>query len=115
GDRSNMVCNGTAVSRGRGATVVTATGMDIEMGRIARLLGETEEEATPLQREVGRVGKALGVAVVVIAAAVVGAILIADPIESASDLVTVFLVGVSLAVAAVPEGLPAVLAVVLAR
>src|SRR5690606_4077082 len=82
--------------------------------RSARLLGEAEEEATPLQREVGRVGKALGVAVVVIAAVVVGAILIADPIESASDLVTVFLVGVSLAVAAVPEGLPAILSVVLA-
>src|SRR5690606_1753028 len=114
GDRSNMVFKGTAVTRGWGVAVVTATGMDTEMGRIARLLGETEEEATPLQREVGRVGKALGVAVVVIAAVVVGAILIADPIESASDLVTVFLVGVSLAVAAVPEGLPAILSVVLA-
>ena len=114
GDRSNMVFKGTAVTRGRGVAVVTATGMDTEMGRIARLLGETEEEATPLQREVGRVGKALGVAVVVIAAVVVAAILIADPIESASDLVTVFLVGVSLAVAAVPEGLPAILSVVLA-
>ncbi len=114
GDRTNMVFKGTAVTRGRGVAVVTATGMATEMGQIARLLGETEDEPTPLQREVGRVGRALGIAVIAIAAVVVGAILVADPIESPSDLVSVFLVGVSLAVAAVPEGLPAILSVVLA-
>ena len=110
----NMVFNGTAVTRGRGRAVVTATGMATEMGNVARLLGRTEEERTPLQREIDRIGRMLGIAVIVIAIVVVGAILLTADIEDASDLVDVLLVGVSLAVAAVPEGLPAVLSVVLA-
>ena len=114
GDRVNMVFNGTAVTRGRGRAVVTATGMATEMGKVARLLGRTEQQVTPLQREVDRIGRALGVAVIVIAIVVVGAILLTAELEEASDLVDVLLVGVSLAVAAVPEGLPAVLSVVLA-
>ena len=104
GDRLNMVFDGTAVTRGRGRAVVTATGMATEMGRIARLLADTESGRTPLQREVDRIGKALGIAVVVIAAVVVGAILATAEVSDASDLVSVLLVGVSLAVAAVPEG-----------
>jgi P-type Ca2+ transporter type 2C len=114
GDRLDMVFSGTAVARGRGRAVVTATGMDTEMGHIARLLGRTEEERTPLQREVDRVGRTLAIAVVVIAVVVVAAILVTSDVNSASDLVDVLLVGVSLAVAAVPEGLPAILSVVLA-
>ena len=114
GDRVNMVFDGTAVTRGRGRAVVTATGMGTEMGNVARLLGETEEERTPLQREVDRIGRMLGIAVIVIAVVVVAAILLTADIEEANDLVDVLLVGVSLAVAAVPEGLPAVLSVVLA-
>ncbi|HEU4450637.1 MAG TPA: cation-translocating P-type ATPase [Gaiellaceae bacterium] len=114
GDRVNMVFAGTAVTRGRARAVVTATGMATEMGTIARLLGRTEEPRTPLQREVDRIGRTLGIAVVVITAVVVTAILLTAEIEEASDLVDVLLVGVSLAVAAVPEGLPAVLSVVLA-
>jgi P-type E1-E2 ATPase len=114
GDRVNMVFNGTAVTRGRGRAVVTATAMDTEMGNIARLLGRTEEARTPLQHEVDRIGRALGIAVVVIALVVVTAILLTADLEEGSDLVDVLLVGVSLAVAAVPEGLPAVLSVVLA-
>jgi Ca2+-transporting ATPase len=114
GDRVNMVFSGTAVTRGRGRAVVTATGMATEMGNVARLLGRTEAESTPLQREVARIGRTLGVAVIVIALIVVGAILLTADIEGTSDLVAVLLVGVSLAVAAVPEGLPAVLSVVLA-
>ncbi len=113
-DRVDMVFSGTAVARGRGRAVVTATGMDTEMGHIARLLGRTEEERTPLQREVERVGRTLAIAVVVIAVVVVAAILVTSDVNSASDLVDVLLVGVSLAVAAVPEGLPAILSVVLA-
>ncbi|HEX7096475.1 MAG TPA: HAD-IC family P-type ATPase, partial [Acidimicrobiales bacterium] len=113
GDRVNMVFTGTAVARGRGRAVVTAIGMATEMGKIAGLLGRTEQERTPLQRDVDRIGRALGVAVVVIAAVVVAAILLTAELEDASDLVDVLLVGVSLAVAAVPEGLPAVLSVVL--
>jgi P-type Ca2+ transporter type 2C len=114
GDRTNMVFNGTAVTRGRGRAVVTATGMRTEMGNIARLLGETRDEPTPLQNEVSLIGKTLGIAVLVIAAVVVGAILLTSEIRSISDVVGIFLVGVSLAVAAVPEGLPAILSVVLA-
>ena len=114
GDRVNMVFNGTAVTRGRGRAVVTTTGMATEMGNVARLLGRTEETRTPLQHEIDRIGRMLGVAVIAIAAVVVMTILLTSQIESASDLVSVLLVGVSLAVAAVPEGLPAVLSVVLA-
>jgi Ca2+-transporting ATPase len=114
GDRTNMAFSGTAVTRGRGRAVVTATGMGTEMGRIATLLGRTQEERTPLQREVDLVGRTLGIAVVAIAVVVVAAILLTSDIQRASDLVQVLLLGVSLAVAAVPEGLPAVLSVVLA-
>ena len=114
GDRLNMVFDGTAVTRGRGRAVVTATGMATEIGNVARLLGATEEQPTPLQREVDRIGRALGIAVIGIAVVVVTAILLTADLETASDLVDVLLVGVSLAVAAVPEGLPAVLSVVLA-
>jgi potassium/sodium efflux P-type ATPase len=114
GDRVNMVWSGTAITRGRARAVVVATGMATEMGNVARLLGQTEEAATPLQREVERIGRALGVAVVVIATVVVAAILATTDISDAGDVVDVLLVGVSLAVAAVPEGLPAVLSVVLA-
>jgi magnesium-transporting ATPase (P-type) len=114
GDRVNMVFNGTAVTRGRGRAVVTATGMATEMGNVARLLGRTEQAPTPLEREIDRIGRMLGIAVVAIAAVVVAAILVTADIGSVSDLVSVLLIGVSLAVAAVPEGLPAVLSVVLA-
>jgi P-type Ca2+ transporter type 2C len=113
GDRLNMVASGTAVTRGRGRAVVTATGMVTEMGRIARLLAETEADETPLQLEVARIGRVLGLAVVAIAVVVVATILLTSEIDTASDLVEVLLVGVSLAVAAVPEGLPAILSVVL--
>jgi len=114
GDRLNMVFNGTAVARGRGRAVVTATGMDTEMGRVAALLDRTEEERTPLQLEIDRVGRLLGVAVVLIALVVMTTILLTADIETGSDVVSVLLVGVSLAVAAVPEGLPTILSVVLA-
>lgn len=113
-DRVDMVFGGTAVTRGTGRAVVVATGMGGETGRIAQLLEETEQEPTPLTRELARVGRMLGIAVVVIAAVVVGTILLTSDLRSASDVVTVLLLGVSLAVAAVPEGLPAILSVVLA-
>ena len=112
-DRVNMVFAGTAVTRGRGRAVVTATAMDTEMGTVARLLGRTESRATPLQVEVDAIGRALGLAVVVIAVVVMGAIVATSGVDSATELVSVLLVGVSLAVAAVPEGLPAILSVVL--
>jgi len=114
GDRVNMVFSGTAVTRGRGRAVVTATGMRTEMGRIADLLSRTQDERTPLQCEIDLVGRMLGLAVIVIALVVSVAVLLTSDIQSASDLVVVLLLGVSLAVAAVPEGLPAILSVVLA-
>jgi Ca2+-transporting ATPase len=114
GDRTNMVFKGTAVVQGTGRAIVTATGMRTQMGSIAALLDVTEDEPTPLQREVGRIGRMLGRAVVVIAAIVVGAVLLVSDIRGPADVITVLLLGVSLAVAAVPEGLPAILSVVLA-
>ena len=113
-DRTNMAYNGTAVVRGRGRGVVVATAMDTEIGRIAALLDSATEERTPLQQQIAWLGRALGITVVVLAAVVVAAILIASPISGAADVIDALLVGVSLAVAAVPEGLPAILSVVLA-
>lgn len=114
GDRLNMVFNGTAVTRGVGRAVVTATGMDTEVGRIAGLLRSTPQDPTPLQVEIGRVGRMLGVAVVVIAVVVVATVWWSFGVHAADDVVATLLLGVSLAVAAVPEGLPAILSVVLA-
>jgi len=114
GDRVNMVFSGTAVTRGRGRAVVTATGMATEMGRIAEMLDETPEERTPLQREIDHLGRTLSITVVVIALVVVAAILLTSEINTLSGYVDVMLLGVSLAVAAVPEGLPAILTVILA-
>ena len=114
GDRLDMVFKGTAVAQGTGRAVVTATGMDTEMGSIAELLEATTEEPTPLEKEVGRIGSVLGIAVVCIAVVVVGTILLLSDVRSVADITHVLLLGVSLAVAAVPEGLPAILSVVLA-
>ena len=114
GDRSNMVYSGTTVAYGRGRAVVTATGMRTELGRIARLIERTEEEATPLQRELDRTGRLLGLAVLAIAAVVVATILLVEGVRSPGALLEVLILGVALAVAAVPEGLPAIVTVVLA-
>jgi magnesium-transporting ATPase (P-type) len=113
-DRLDMVFKGTAVTQGAARAVVTAIGMDTEMGSIAAMLEATREAPTPLQKEVGRIGRMLGIAVVIIAVVVVGTILLISDIRSANDVIHVLLLGVSLAVAAVPEGLPAILSVVLA-
>lgn len=113
-ERRNMVYCGTAVTQGVGRALVTATGVDTEMGAIAELLEATNSEPSPLQRELATVGKYLGLAVVVIAAVVILVITALSEIRSLHDVVTVLLLGVSLAVAAVPEGLPAIVSVVLA-
>ncbi len=114
GDRLDMVFKGTAVAQGTGRAVVTATGMDTEVGSIAEMLEATAQEPTPLEKEIGRIGRMLGIAVVIIAVLVVGTILLISDIRGAADVIHVLLLGVSLAVAAVPEGLPAILSVVLA-
>ena len=117
GDRLCMVFKGTAVAQGSGHALVTATGMDSEMGAIATLLDATTATPTPLQQEVTHIGRTLGLAAVVVAVGVIGTVLwLSGPaaLRTPEDLVHVLLLGVSLAVAAVPEGLPAVLSVVLA-
>src|SRR5690606_6080064 len=113
-ERSAMVFKGTSVGQGTGRALVTATGMGTEMGSIAGMLDAAEKEQTPLQREVGRLGRMLGIAVVVVAVVVMATLFLVADIDSLQDAVTVLLLGVSLAVAAVPEGLPAILSVVLA-
>ena len=97
-----MVFSGTVVTVGRGAAVVTATGMATELGRIAGLLETVERQETPLQREIARIGRVLGVAVVAIAVVVIASILAVSEVEGTVALIDVMLIGVSLAVAAVP-------------
>ena len=113
-DRTCMVFHGSAVSSGSGRAVVTATGMATEMGAIAELLDRTEAAPSPLQRELAGLSRGLGIAVLVIAAAVMATLAIVNGVHTTGGFVTVLLLGVSLAVAAVPEGLPAVLSLVLA-
>src|SRR4029453_14480060 len=88
-------------------------GMQTEMGRIAGLLKETPDEATPLQRELDRTGKLLGIVVIAIAVIMSATIIIVEDVHGASALFDVLILGVALAVAAVPEGLPAVVTAVL--
>lgn len=114
GDRTNMVFSGTAITYGRGRALVTATGMQTEMGKVAELLHETETEPTPLQRELDRTGRRLGLVVLVIAVVMVATILLLEDVSGASGILDVLIFGVALAVAAVPEGLPAVVTAVLA-
>jgi len=109
GDRVCMAYSGTQVAAGRGQGVVVATGMHTELGRIARLLQNVESEPTPLQQRLDRVGKQLALLGVAVAAAVV--VMGAISGESASDLV---LTAISVAVAVIPEGLPAVVTFTLA-
>ncbi len=113
-ERVNMVFKGTAVVQGSGSAVVCATGMGTEMGAIAHLLNTIPDEATPLQKEVRQIGRTLGIAVLAIVAVVAAAALATSDVKSGADVVTILLLGVSLAVAAVPEGLPAILSLVLA-
>ena len=113
GDRTNMVFSGTAVTYGHGKAIVTATGMRTEMGRIAGLLQATPDEPTPLQRELDRTGKLLGLVVIAIAVLMIVTIVVVEDVRGAA-LFDVLILGVALAVAAVPEGLPAVVTAVLA-
>ena len=113
GEQHNMVFSGTTAVYGHGTAVVTATGMRTEIGRIAGLLKETPDEDTPLQRELARVGKVLGLVVVLIAAVMVATIVVVERVQGMSAMFDALILGVALAVAAVPEGLPAVVTAVL--
>ncbi len=114
GDRHNMLFSGTAVTYGHGRAVVVATGMQTEMGRIAGMLEEVPAETTPLQRELAHVGRVLAIVVVAIAIVMIATIVLLEHVRGFSALFDVLLLGVALAVAAVPEGLPAVVTAVLA-
>lgn len=114
GDRRNMVFSGTAATLGRARAVVVATGMGTEMGRIAGMLKSVPEEATLLQKELGRVGRRLGGIVVLIAVVMIATIFVMEEISGIAAILDVLILGVALAVAAIPEGLPAVVTAVLA-
>ncbi|PLS30602.1 haloacid dehalogenase [Bifidobacterium margollesii] len=114
GDRANMVFNGTSVTQGTGRFVVTATGMNTQVGKIADMLSAQKEEPTPLQKEIAFVSKVLGLAVCAIAVLVLALLAIVYGFNSTQDVIESLLLAVSLAVAAVPEGLAAILTVVLA-
>ena len=113
GDRHNMMFSGTAATYGRGKAVVTATGMHTQIGLIAGMLKETRLETTPLQKELARVGKLLGFIVIAIAIVMIATIIVVEDVRGFAALFSVLIFGVALAVAAVPEGLPAVVTAVL--
>jgi len=113
GDRTNMLFSGTSASYGRGTAVVVATGMHTQMGLIAGALKAAPVPITPLQRELERVGKWLGIGVLVIATVMILTIVVVDDVHGVAALFDVLMLGVALAVAAVPEGLPAVVTAVL--
>jgi Ca2+-transporting ATPase len=109
GDRRNMVFMGTAVTYGRGTALVVETGMETELGNIADMLQQVTEERTPLQRKMAELGKWLAIASLVLVTIVFGV-----GVWRGGGLEEMFLTAVSLAVAAVPEGLPAVVTIALA-
>jgi len=113
GERANMVFKGTSITSGRGVAVVTATGMRTEVGRIAGMLASAPVETTPLQLELDRIGRTLSLVVVIIAAGMIATILLVEDVRGVSALLDVLILGVALAVAAVPEGLPAIVTAVL--
>jgi P-type Ca2+ transporter type 2C len=109
GDRKNMVYLGTMAVRGKGIGVVVHTGMETEMGRIAHLIQSTETMQTPLQRRLEQLGKIL-----IVVALALTAVVVLTGIIHGHEAYKMFLAGVSLAVAAIPEGLPAIVTIALA-
>lgn len=108
GDRSNMVFSGCSITYGTAVAVVTATGMDTEMGKIANLLDNESEGQTPLQEKLAQLGKYLGI----VALAACGIIFVVGLVNKIPPL-EIFMTSVSLAVSAIPEGLPAIVTIVL--
>lgn len=109
GDRKNMVLAGGYVVYGKGKVLVTATGMDTEMGRIAAMLSHTSDSMTPLQKKLEQTGKQLGIGALAICA-----LIFCMGILQEKPPFSMFMTAVSLAVAAIPEGLPAIVTIVLA-
>ena len=108
GDRTNMVFSGCSITYGTALAVVTATGMNTEMGKIANLLDNEEEGQTPLQKKLSQLGKYLGI-VALVACAIIFVVGLANGIPA----LEIFMTAVSLAVSAIPEGLPAIVTIVL--
>ncbi len=108
GDRINMVYSGCSITYGTARAVVTGTGMETEMGKIANLLNEETQSDTPLQQKLSALGKTLGIAALA-ACAVIFVIGLLDGIH----LIEIFMTSVALAVSAIPEGLPAIVTIVL--
>lgn len=109
-DRTNMLYMNTTAVKGRGTAVVTGTGMETQVGDIATQLTEAEDKSTPFQDEVDHLGKQIGYMII----AIIALVAVIQTLFTGSGLISVFLVAVSLAVAAVPEGLPAVVTLTLA-
>ena len=109
GDRQNMAYMSTIVTYGRGRGLVTATGMDTELGQIAAMITEAKEETTPLQKRLGELGKVLSLLSLLLCAA-----LFAIAVMQHRNVPEMLITAISLAVAAVPEGLPAVVTICLA-
>lgn len=108
-ERRNMVFSSSAVTRGTGCGIVIATGMDTEVGHIADMILSAETELTPLQIRLAQVGKTLGISALIIC----GAVFVMGLLRSAAPF-EMFMTSVSLAVAAIPEGLPAIVTIMLA-
>ncbi len=108
GDRANMIYSGCAVSYGSATAVVCATGMNTEMGKIAKMLAGAGDEKTPLQKKLAKLGTYLGI--VALAAC---AVIFVVGLLSGMDVLDIFMIAVSLAVSAIPEGLPAIVTIVL--
>ncbi len=109
GDRSNMVISSTVITNGRAVCAVTATGMDTEVGRVAKLLTGQEDADTPLQRKMAEISKTLSFVCLAVCAVMFGVGLLYH-----KGILPMFMTAVSLAVAAIPEGLPAIVTIVLA-
>jgi Ca2+-transporting ATPase len=111
GDRRNMLYSSTVATYGRGRAIVVATGMNTEVGRIAGLLEAAKKDPTPLQQELDRTGKRLSVIMLGICAVVFATGLLNAPVLNLNAILALFLFAVALAVAAIPEALPAIVTV----
>lgn len=109
GDRKNMGYMSTIVTYGRGKSIVVGTGHDTEIGRIATAIQTTETETTPLQKQLNQLGKVLGITTIIICAIVFGV-----GVLQGNGVLEMLMISISLAVAAIPEGLPAIVTIVLA-
>lgn len=108
-----MLFSGTNATFGRGLAIVVATALYSQMGQIAGMLEKTPQKTTSLQKELAHLGRLLGIIVVVIALVMIATIILAEHVSGFAAILDALILGVALAVAAIPEGLPAVVTAVL--